>query len=555
MSIEEFLKMSKGLDMKPYNVSHYNLEITNSEGFCFIGEKTIGESENGESFVFDPEESFSFLGPTVNDDILVEFEAPDDINIKEGYGKYHNPHDGAIMTINEYSLMEYNKDIIKPVRFILCPNRWRDLEEKIGDWKEFSENEDYNIRDLITQIVQAQIDRLTFISFYIEKTYDNFKYLPPLPNTSKDEIWRIIRGDENDPISLIYGNPITDEKRYELKFYPDSEKVDFGEDIPEFWKELKELYDNNKFFFDSDGKQFLILAVFTAQFPQLLKTFSFNAKINEYRKGEYDYQFRSKEPNPPYEFDLWDIQMTKTKDGKIDFINSKSIVENFGNNGIDSIIDLMKKDIPNLKSREHEEQQRKVEWNRRLLEYKQKIDSNMIEKEDVPKIIEDIFYNYQADSDNPIRIELKSKLEKIKSIIAEYYQCEESEVCVGNTVFDEAKSYVIILGDLSFNWSFEGRDLGKLKVIAGNADFSDCGMFGIGLGDLEYIGGKINWGEFREEKYEYEKRLAKLLKKTKSPLQQREEELSKLEAEAQKFSELENLRDKLEQAKGQCLGE
>ena len=220
-----------------------------------------------------------------------------------------------------------------------------------------------------------------------------------------------------------------------------------------------------------------------------------------------------------------------------------------------SLIDIMEKDTLNLEMRDMEEDQRKEEWNRRLLEYKQKIDSDILVKEDIPELIDDIFYKYQGDSNNTIRTELKKRLGAIKSIIAEYYHCNENEICIGSTVFDESKPYVIILGDVSFEFSFEQRNLGNLRIIAGNADFRDCSFEGVDIGSLEYIGGKINWGEFKASRDEYEEHRKEVKDKSKSPLQEREEKLSMLEAEAEKYSKLEKLQYRLEASKGQGIGE
>ena len=81
MSIEEFIKMSSGLDMKPYCVDFGKFGAkTNSEGFCFLGETITTESGQ----IISPEEmlSYGFQG-IVSQDVLVEFETTEDIAVKE----------------------------------------------------------------------------------------------------------------------------------------------------------------------------------------------------------------------------------------------------------------------------------------------------------------------------------------------------------------------------------------------------------------------------------------------------------------------------------------
>jgi len=327
MSVEEFVKMSLGMDMQAYNF-HFDQRASNSEGFCFIGERTFGKSQNGKTYEFTPEETLLFLSGIVNDEILVEFEVDDEIEIKSGYGKYANPYEYETMQITEYSLMKYNKNMVRPVRYILNPRKTLNNGE-MDFWEDFSEKNDYSLRDLANKIFQDKIHEQYDGTIKLEtgRAFGNFKYLPPMPNTSKDEIWRVITDYEQKTIRLIYGNPITEENRYELKFNPNSKTIDFGETVPEFWKDFKDLYDNG-YKLPNNYKHLLMLAVLTAEYPQLLKTFSFESKYISKAIG-YTDKLKSNDPNQPYEldFDLAPIRLSQKEDGTIDIV---SCYETFG---------------------------------------------------------------------------------------------------------------------------------------------------------------------------------------------------------------------------------
>ena len=93
MSEVELIKMLNGDILE--NLDPHKGSATNSEGFCFLREDSTLESEFGVEKVFEKkaelwESALEFLYGIVNDDYFVEFETAKEL--KEGYGRYANPH-------------------------------------------------------------------------------------------------------------------------------------------------------------------------------------------------------------------------------------------------------------------------------------------------------------------------------------------------------------------------------------------------------------------------------------------------------------------------------
>ena len=139
---------------------------------------------------------------------------------------------------------------------------------------------------------------------------------------------------------------------------------------------------------------------------------------------------------------------------------------------------------------------RKEEWNKRLIKHIEKIESNSFEVKDVPQFLEDYLGNYEYKlhgSKNTNKEKLKSLLPKIKKNIAEYYNCSEEEIAIGDIDFSDMKHrdikvcpYKIIFGDAYFSDS-RVQDLGNLTIIVGDAGFSRSRVQD--LGNLTTIGG------------------------------------------------------------------
>ena len=131
----------------------------------------------------------------------------------------------------------------------------------------------------------------------------------------------------------------------------------------------------------------------------------------------------------------------------------------------------------------------KEEWNKRLIRYSKEIEDGTFAVKDVPKLVEDLFhFDYKSHFNTNSNLEeLKKKLPKIKKYLAEYYNCTEEEICVGDYIPKEETRcpYKIILGDAIFDNS-NITDLGKLQSIGGFAYFDDSKI--TNLGKLQIIG-------------------------------------------------------------------
>ncbi len=133
-------------------------------------------------------------------------------------------------------------------------------------------------------------------------------------------------------------------------------------------------------------------------------------------------------------------------------------------------------------------------WNKSLIEYKKKIDDGKITLEDIPNLIEYCFkkdFTTHEGGENSNKKQLKESLKKIKGLIAEYYQCTEEEICIGDANLAKLTKnpYVAIFGKADFLLS-EITDLEKLQMIGGDAIF-----FGKvrDLGNLKSIGGSASF--------------------------------------------------------------
>lgn len=136
----------------------------------------------------------------------------------------------------------------------------------------------------------------------------------------------------------------------------------------------------------------------------------------------------------------------------------------------------------------------KEEWNKRLIEYNKKIDNGTFKSEECGNLIEDLFHeDYRGHNSNSNLEELKVKLPKIKKDLAEYYNCDEEEICTGDYEPKEETTcpYKVILGDAHFSNS-NITDLGNLQSIVGGADFSNSNV--TDLGNLKSIGGYAYFG-------------------------------------------------------------
>ena len=138
----------------------------------------------------------------------------------------------------------------------------------------------------------------------------------------------------------------------------------------------------------------------------------------------------------------------------------------------------------------------KEEWNKRLIEYKRKIDTGEFAIEDVPTFIEDYLRrDFKSNGgENTNKTALKERLEKIKGIIAKYYECIEAEICIGDIDFHKTDfkvvPYKVIFGNAYFGLS-NIQNLGQLQSIGGDAFFGSSQVKDLGqlrsIGEVAYF--------------------------------------------------------------------
>lgn len=138
----------------------------------------------------------------------------------------------------------------------------------------------------------------------------------------------------------------------------------------------------------------------------------------------------------------------------------------------------------------------KEEWNKRLIEYNKKIENGTYKSEETEKLMEDLLHvDYRSHFNKNSNLEeLRGKLYKIKNNLAEYYNCTEEEICMGDYEPKEETRcpYKIILGNADFYHS-KVTNLDNLKIIGKGAFFGYSEV--TNLGNLESIGGFANFGD------------------------------------------------------------
>ena len=122
----------------------------------------------------------------------------------------------------------------------------------------------------------------------------------------------------------------------------------------------------------------------------------------------------------------------------------------------------------------------KEKWNKRLIEYNKKIESEEFTKEDVSNLIKDLFfvkdYKNHYCIDNSNKVKLRKHLYKIKGQLAEYFKCSKEEICTEDFDFSATDNivcpYIVIFGNV--NSGNSNADLSKLKIIGGHANFKNA---------------------------------------------------------------------------------
>ena len=118
MSMREFTKMNSGCPMT--NLSTFGCCRTSSKGFCFLPEEVVCIEKFGDRYVTKPEKAWEFLSGIVSDDILVEFEAPEEC-LQKTNGIYADPlgdyYDRIL--VEELCTSEYDRDTFIPLRYAM----------------------------------------------------------------------------------------------------------------------------------------------------------------------------------------------------------------------------------------------------------------------------------------------------------------------------------------------------------------------------------------------------------------------------------------------------
>lgn len=132
MSIKEFQLFSAGVEIKG---KKDHKSRTDSTGVCFLPEDFLVEADYGLDIHICPKASLCFLSGIVSDDVLVEFEADENL-LKKGKGIYANPSTDLwddYVSVEEYCIPAYSLDTFKAKRYFLLDNAWaRDLGK--GTW-------------------------------------------------------------------------------------------------------------------------------------------------------------------------------------------------------------------------------------------------------------------------------------------------------------------------------------------------------------------------------------------------------------------------------------
>ena len=134
------------------------------------------------------------------------------------------------------------------------------------------------------------------------------------------------------------------------------------------------------------------------------------------------------------------------------------------------------------------------EWNNRLSEYIKKIDEEQITLEDIPSLLKDYLIKYSYVTNNYNKAAIKIRLEKIKSLLAQYWGISEDEIYIGNIIFANTNMktvpYKVILGDVDFGYS-QIESMGDLFLISGDVNFRNSKIKDIN--HLMIIGGNVNF--------------------------------------------------------------
>lgn len=137
------------------------------------------------------------------------------------------------------------------------------------------------------------------------------------------------------------------------------------------------------------------------------------------------------------------------------------------------------------------------EWNKRLIEYIEKIERKEYEKIDFNQFFRDVFEfrdyksHFSKNSNKEKIIEYIKTNIQLQEVIAKHFNCKVDEICFEklNSLNYDGK-IKIVLSKANFNDSIK-YDLSSLQSIGGDADFSQSQV--TDLSSLESIGGNANF--------------------------------------------------------------
>lgn len=301
MSIEEFLKLNSGAELNRYSEEFENqLQDENNVGFCFLGEKTMYDNE-----LYTPIECLSFLEGIVSTDVLVEFETTNDSEILSRSATYSGRNSGNT-DITEYFTQSYSKKSLIPTRYLLIPKLYSeyangytlanlkelkaDPSRSSPDWQEYFDNEfdkchyyewekyenlpNTDIKGFLNLLLSSHFKQNPTDSIRLEDL-NVLRYLPTPDNSHTDNIWSLKYDrytDQPQSLTLLCGNPITNEFLYKLCLRYDKETDIYILDppqtpIPDAWKNIS---DNPIDISSFDmAKSYLIYAALVATYPKI----------------------------------------------------------------------------------------------------------------------------------------------------------------------------------------------------------------------------------------------------------------------------------------------
>lgn len=273
------------------------------------------------------------------------------------------------------------------------------------------------------------------------------------------------------------------------------------------WMKFEGKTSNSKMYFENAHK----LSALVKDTPWCTK----NLALQQLAGGDF-YVFVDNEDKPHVA-----VRMEGNSIGEVRGIANEGAQE-LENDYRDVAISFLEK---NKEIRNGKEWLEKEAWNKKLLEYRAKIENGTFDKSEVEDFIENVYKKKDYKSHGAMNSNLKKLREmasKIAPYIAEYYGVSAGQIVFNDVYFSKKHGkkcpYAVIFGNVSFSEENDIKSLGDLKFISGsawfknskieslekvecigeNADFEESGV--IDLGNLKRIGGRVSFKRSRIEK-------------------------------------------------------